>query len=90
MKIAENEKLYINLNDLIEWLKETRQNQRISPYMDTALLNVQQLLEGQMYSPFFADYIQTDGCDTCIWRNRHQKCSCCRRNRHLKDCYEEA
>lgn len=29
-------------------------------------------------------------CDGCYWKEigRHQKCSCCRRNRHLKDCYE--
>ena len=87
--IAENEELYISLDDFVEWLKETRANQRISPHMDTALLNIQQLLQSQLYSPFFADFIQVGGCDTCIWKNRHQKCSCCRRNRHLKDCYEE-
>lgn len=29
------------------------------------------------------------GCAVCRWRNRRQKCSCCRRNRHLKDCWEE-
>lgn len=29
------------------------------------------------------------GCDGCRWSgSRHQKCSCCRRNRYLKDCYE--
>lgn len=89
MKIAEKEKLYISVSDLIEWLKEARMNQRVSPHMDTALLNIQQLLESQMYSPFFADYIQVDGCDTCRWKNRHRKCSYCRRNKHLKDCYEE-
>lgn len=29
-------------------------------------------------------------CDGCYWKaeHRHQKCSCCRRNRYLKDCYE--
>lgn len=27
-------------------------------------------------------------CDKCRWRNRHQKCSCCRRNPNLKDCYQ--
>ena len=84
-----DEMLYINLTDLIDWLRETRKNQRISPYMDTALLNIQQTLQSQMYSTFFADYIQIGGCDTCRWKKRHQKCSCCRRNRHLKDCHEE-
>ena len=28
-------------------------------------------------------------CAVCRWRDRYQKCSCCRRNRHLKDCWEE-
>ena len=28
-------------------------------------------------------------CDGCHWKGRrHQKCSCCRRNRHMKDNYE--
>lgn len=27
-------------------------------------------------------------CHKCKWRNRHQKCSCCKRNASLKDCYE--
>lgn len=29
------------------------------------------------------------GCDDCRWRDRPQKCACCRRNLHIKDCYEE-
>lgn len=28
-------------------------------------------------------------CATCRWRKCHQKCTCCRRNGSLKDCYEE-
>lgn len=28
-------------------------------------------------------------CTGCRWKDRYQKCSCCRRNRHLKDNYEE-
>lgn len=27
-------------------------------------------------------------CHQCRWRNRHQKCSCCKRNPSIKDCYE--
>ena len=27
-------------------------------------------------------------CNECRWKGRHQKCSCCRRNANLKDCYE--
>ena len=29
-------------------------------------------------------------CDGCKWNGkRHQKCSCCRRNRNMKDNYKE-
>ena len=33
---------------------------------------------------------RSKGCDGCWWKNRvrHQKCSCCRRNWDMKDCYE--
>lgn len=36
------------------------------------------------------DSVQIVGCNGCKWKLvRHQKCSCCRRNRHLKDNFEE-
>lgn len=37
----------------------------------------------------FAAYKQAESedCKICIWKNRHQKCACCKRNRHLKDCF---
>lgn len=37
------------------------------------------------------DAIVAGSCDGCIYSNRKrpQKCSCCRRNRYLKDCYKE-
>ena len=39
----------------------------------------------------FSDMEYIGGCESCIYSNgrRPQKCSCCRRNRYLKDCYEE-
>ena len=39
----------------------------------------------------FSDMEYIGGCESCIYSNRRrpQKCSCCRRNRYLKDCYEE-
>lgn len=34
--------------------------------------------------------VPVDGnCHKCRWKNRHQKCTCCRRNSSMKDCYEE-
>ena len=32
----------------------------------------------------------TKDCTGCRWKDRPQKCSCCRRNQNLKDCYKEA
>jgi hypothetical protein len=36
------------------------------------------------------DAVEVGSCDGCHWKEigRQQKCSCCRRNRYLKDCYE--
>lgn len=33
---------------------------------------------------------KVDSCRGCRWsgRKRYQKCSCCRRNKYLRDCYE--
>lgn len=37
------------------------------------------------------DAVEVGNCNGCIWegRKRPQKCSCCRRNPDMKDCYEE-
>lgn len=84
-------KKYVNFDDLIEYLRARRMNRSInvSPYMDNALLNIQQLLELDVYNPCIFDVVDIGGCDDCYWKNRYQKCSCCRRNRKLKDCYKE-
>ena len=36
------------------------------------------------------DAVEVGSCEGCHWKEigRQQKCSCCRRNRYLKDCYE--
>ena len=36
------------------------------------------------------DAVEVGSCDGCYWKEigRQQKCSCCRRNRYLKDCYD--
>ena len=37
------------------------------------------------------EIVETSPCDGCVYshRKRPQKCSCCRRNPDMKDCYEE-
>lgn len=82
---------YVNLTQFVEYLKKVRQNRYVntSPYMDNALLNVQQLLETAAWSPTICDSIEIGGCRSCKWSGRTQKCSCCRRNRYIKDCWEK-
>lgn len=38
------------------------------------------------------DAVEVGNCDGCYWKQigRQQKCSCCRRNRDMKDCYRRA
>lgn len=35
------------------------------------------------------DAVEVGNCNGCYWKEigRQQKCSCCRRNRDMKDCY---
>lgn len=82
---------YVNFSQLIDWLKSLSLNRTVNkdPYMDNALLNMRQILEFDIYNPCLFHYIEVGGCDDCRWRNRPQKCSCCRRNLHIKDCYEK-
>lgn len=85
--------VYVNFDHLIDYLRSVRKNRsvNISPHMDNALLNVQQLLELNVYNPMLFDYIEIGSCDGCAWKGlRHQKCSCCRRNQYIKDNYKEA
>ena len=82
--------IYVNYDHLIDYLRKVRKNRtvNISPYMDNALLNVQQMLELDVYNPCLFDYVEIGNCDGCAWKGlRHQRCSCCRRNRLLKDGY---
>ena len=87
---------YINANGAADYFAALR---RKLPHdskdfltRDEMLLNAEQLfrISAGMQQIFCWDSIQIGECDGCKWRNRYQKCSCCRRNRGLKDNYEEA
>lgn len=82
--------LYLKTQDLIDYFRSLRTNRKIniSAYMDNALLNIQQLIEIDQYNHCIFDYIEIGDCEKCKWKSRHQKCSCCRRNRYIKDNYE--
>lgn len=83
---------YINTDHFLEYLDKVRANRNVNvnPYMDNALLNVRQMIAIDMHNPCLFDFVDIGNCDGCEWKNtRPQKCSCCRRNRHIKDCYKE-
>ena len=82
---------YVNFDHIIQFLSDCRQGTQInnSPYMDNALLNLQQILQRDIYNPCLFEVLEIKGCDGCRWRARPQKCSRCRRNAHIKDCYEK-
>ena len=53
------------------------------------VLGIESVLEYAEYLPAI-DAVEAGTCEGCIYSNRKrpQKCSCCRRNKDLKDCYE--
>ena len=94
MNIMPIRPLYINADQAAELFDKWRQ-QGFPPNLDSAtrdklLSRIVQLLRQDYPLNILAwDAFSVGGCETCRWRNRRQKCSCCRRNRHLKDCWEE-
>lgn len=44
-------------------------------------------LTSLLYDAIHSERVATETCTGCRWRGRHQKCSCCRRNRSMKDLY---
>jgi hypothetical protein len=64
--------------------------QQSCSYVDRMLLAMEQLIRFAAGSPSLSwDSVKIGECDGCKWRDRHQKCACCRRNRGLKENYEE-
>lgn len=45
-------------------------------------------LTSLLYDAIHNKRMDTETCAGCKWRGRHQKCSCCRRNRSMRDSYE--
>lgn len=82
---------YVKVDDLLEYLDHLRKNRQIndSPDKDQYLLTLRQLVALDSWNPILFDSVEIGGCEKCRWRERHQKCTCCRRNRHMKDCFEE-
>ena len=57
-------------------------------YRDTFESGVRRVLKEIADAPS-VDAVLVVRCGLCKWKGkRHQKCSCCIRNRRMKDCYE--
>lgn len=87
--------LYINAEQAADFFAARRKN---LPHdaadfqtRDELLLNVEQLLRTEYPKTMFVwDALKISECDGCKWNGkRYQKCSCCRRNRNMKDNYRE-
>lgn len=83
--------LYINTDHFLEYYEKLRLNRNVNvnPYMDNALLNVMQMVQNDRHNCIIFDMVEIGGCEKCVYKDRPQKCSCCRRNRNMKDCYKE-
>ena len=87
--------LYINAGQAADFFaklrRELSKDSKDFFTRDEMLLNVEQLLRMEYPKTMFGwDALQISECDGCKWNGkRHQKCSCCRRNRNMKDNYKE-
>lgn len=88
--------LYINAEQAADFFAARRKHlsNKAADFQsrDEILLNVELLLRMDYPQTMFVwDALEIDDCEGCVWLNtRHQKCSCCRRNRCLKDNYKKA
>lgn len=46
-------------------------------------------LTSLLYDAIHSGRKEAETCAGCRWNGRHQKCSCCRRNRSMRDLYAE-
>lgn len=83
--------IYINADHLEAYLVALRKNRGVntSPDTDRVLLSITTDIM-RFPHPFMFDWFTVGECRDCKWfANRTQKCTCCRRNRTIKDCYEQ-
>lgn len=77
--------MYVHVDNLAKYIDTRIEHFKSQPQVRSALLDVQ--MRAVMFPDRFG-YITMGDCDGCRWSGRHQKCSCCRRNPSLKDCFE--
>ena len=84
---------YINADHLAEYISVLMRGGNFERGVYTADEVLRELKRRICNKPqiFGMDSIPIGECNGCRWwQTRYQKCSCCRRNRGLKDNYEEA
>lgn len=77
--------MYIHADNLAKYIDARIEHFKSQPQVCSALMDVQMRF---VVFPDHFGYTTMGDCDGCRWKGRHQKCSCCRRNPGLKDCYE--
>jgi hypothetical protein len=86
--------LYINAEQAARYFASLRKklphDARDFMTRDSLLLSVELALRSDYSQLAFWDAIQIGDCADCVGQEVPQNCSCCRRNRHLKDNYKEA
>ena len=67
-------------------------DKELAAYIAGEVLGLKDIMFAISAEAWFWKFQQGDepsSCDECRWRNRHQRCSCCRRNPSMKDNYEK-
>lgn len=86
---------YSNADQVADYFAQLRKNLPFDSKdfltRDNMLLNAEQVIRSTpIMTIFYWDSVRIGDCDKCKWKfARHQKCSCCRRNRNMKDNFEE-
>lgn len=83
---------YINADQVAEYIAGLAAGMRFErfPYLSVEVLKNLEDTVCKEPNIFRWDSVQIGDCNGCKWKFvRHQKCSTCRRNRNMKDNFEE-
>lgn len=83
---------YINADQLAEHIAGLAASMKFEqfPYLSVEVLQNLEDMVRKEPNLFHWDSVYIGDCNGCKWKFvRHQKCSCCRRNRNMKDNFEE-
>ncbi len=79
--------VYAKVSDVLSMIEAAKVN---SDSLAEAFEHIKEILGMGRSNLFYYDCFYVGGCAHCKWNGkRPQKCSCCRRNRYMKDNYED-